>query len=161
MMMKKNKNLLIMANTFTQIYIQIVFSVRNRLKLIDPLWEDELYRYISGLIKQKGEKCLSVNGMPDHIHIFIGMSPDCILSDLVREIKKSTNRFIKTKGLIKGPFYWQVGYGAFSYSHSQLDRVIKYILNQKKHHRVLSFEEEYKDLLEKYEVKYNSKYYLG
>ncbi len=150
-----------MADTFTQIYIQIVFSVRNRLKLIDPLWEDELYKYISGLIKQKGEKCLTVNGMPDHIHVFIGMSPECTLSDLVREIKKSTNRFIKSKGLVKGPFYWQAGYGAFSYSHSQLDRVMKYILKQKEHHRAVSYEEEYKDLLEKYEVNYNPKYYLG
>ena len=150
-----------MADTFTQIYIQIVFSVRNRLKLIDPLWEDELYKYISGLIKQKGEKCLTVNGMPDHIHIFIGMSPDGTLSDLVREIKKSTNRFIKSKGLVKGPFYWQAGYGAFSYSHSQLNRVMKYILNQKEHHRGVSYEKEYKDLLEKYEVNYNPKYYLG
>ena len=150
-----------MADTFTQIYIQIVFSVRNRIPLIDPSWEDELYKYISGLIKRKGQKCLTINGIPNHIHIFIGMKPECVLADLVREIKKSANRFIKSRGLIKGPFYWQSGYGAFSYSHSQLDRVIKYINNQKKHHKVVTFEEEYKELLEKYEVKYNPKYYLG
>ena len=119
-----------MADTFSQIYIQIVFAVKKRECLIHQSWEEELYKYISGIIRNKEQKVLAINGMPDHIHILIGMKPSCCLSDLVREIKKSSNEFIKERKFSKYHFQWQEGFGAFSYSHSALDNVIFYIQNQ-------------------------------
>ncbi len=147
-----------MASTFSQIYIQIVFAVKGRNSLIKPSWEEELYKYITGIVQNKGQKMLAINGMPNHIHIFIGMRPSCCLSDLVREIKKSSNAFIKEKQFIKYKFEWQEGYGAFSYSHSALDNVIKYIKNQKEHHKVRTFKEEYIDFIEKFKIEYKEEY---
>jgi putative transposase len=147
-----------MANTYSQIYIQIVFAVQNRNALIDFSWEDELYKYITGIIQNKDQKLISINGMPDHIHILIGMRPNCNLSDLVREIKKSSNAFINEKQFSKFSFKWQEGFGAFSYSHSQLGNVISYIQNQKKHHQKLSFKDEYLEFLEKFEIEFDGDY---
>lgn len=147
-----------MANTYSQIYIQIVFAVQNRNALIDLSWEDELYKYITGIIQNKNQKLISINGMPDHIHILIGMRPTCNLSDLVREIKKSSNTFINEKKFSKFRFKWQEGFGAFSYSHSQLGNVISYIQNQKKHHQKVSFKEEYLEFLEKFEIEFDGDY---
>ena len=147
-----------MANTYTQIYIQIVFAVRNRNALIHPNWEKQLYKYISGIIQNKGQKMLAINGTSDHIHIFLGMKPNCCLSDLVREIKKSSNAFIKQKKLIPFKFEWQEGFGAFSYSHSQLSNVIQYIKNQKTHHKKQTFKEEYIEFLNKFEIDYKNDY---
>lgn len=147
-----------MPGTFSQIYIQLVFAVQGRESLIHPSWEERLYKYITGIVENKGQKLLAINGMPDHIHIFIGMKPDCSLSDLVREIKKSSNTFIKENAFVKGNFNWQSGYGAFSYSHSQLDSVIKYVMNQKAHHKITSFKEEYIDFLKKFDIEYNELY---
>lgn len=147
-----------MSSTFSQIYIQIVFAVKGRESLIHSSWEEELYKYISGIIKNKEQKLIAINGMPDHIHILIGMKTTCSLSDLVREIKKSTNEFIKEKKFVKGKFNWQEGYGAFSYSHSDLDNVINYIKNQKAHHLKKSFKDEYIELLHKFEIEYKSEY---
>lgn len=144
------------SGTFSQIYIQIVFAVKGRENLIQKHWEEELYQYITGIIQTKGQKMLAINGMPDHIHIFIGMKPTCCLSDLVREIKKSTNQWIGEKKFVKGKFYWQEGFGAFSYSQSSLESVISYIANQKKHHQKRTFKEEYKELLEKFQIAYNT-----
>ena len=132
-----------MSGTFSQIYIQVVFAVKGRESLINVSWEEELYKYISGIVKNKGQKMLAINGMPDHIHFFIGMKPSCCLSDLVREIKKSSNEFIKEKRFVRFKFQWQEGYGAFSYSHSNLDAVINYIAKQKQHHKKKTFKEEY------------------
>jgi REP element-mobilizing transposase RayT len=101
------------AGTFTQLYIQLVFAVRGRQNLILQSWEDDLYKYITGIIQQKGQKLLAINGMPDHIHILIGMKPTCCLSDLVREVKKSSNKFIKENKFVTGKFEWQEGFGAF------------------------------------------------
>ena len=128
-----------MTGTFSQIYIQVIFAVKSRDSLIHSSWEEELYKYISGIVRNKEQKMLAINGMADHIHFLIGMKPSCCLSDLVREIKKSSNEFIKEKGFSKFKFQWQEGYGAFSYSHSNLDNVIKYIMNQKEHHKKNSF----------------------
>jgi putative transposase len=147
-----------MANTYSQIYIQIVFAVQNRNALIDLSWEDELYKYITGIIQNKNQKLISINGMPDHIHILIGMRPTCNLSDLVREIKKSSNTFINEKKFSKFRFKWQEGFGAFSYSHSQLGNVISYIQNQQKHHQKVSFKEEYLEFLEKFEIEFDGDY---
>lgn len=145
-------------STYSQIYIQIVFAVKHREALIAKEWEEELYKYITGIVANKEQKLLAINGMPNHIHILIGMKPNCCLSDLVREIKKSSNIFIKEKKFTKHVFNWQEGYGAFSYSHSALDNVIAYIKNQKIHHQNKTFKEEYISFLKKFEVKYDEKY---
>jgi putative transposase len=147
-----------MAGTFSQIYIQVVFAVSGREALIDPSCEERLYQYITGIIQKKEQKVLAINGMPDHLHFFIGMKSSCRLSDLVREIKKSSNEFINDNKLSKFNFNWQEGYGAFSYSHSQIDDVIKYIQNQKKHHQRKPFHEEYIDLLNKFQIDHDTKY---
>lgn len=147
-----------MSGTFSQIYIQLVFAVKGRNSLIGNLWEEELYRYITGIVRNKDQKMLAINGMSDHIHLFIGMKPSCCLSDLVREIKKSSNDFINEKKFTNFKFQWQEGYGAFSYSHSNLDNVIKYVMNQKEHHKVLSFKEEYIEFLRKFEIEFKDEY---
>lgn len=147
-----------MAGTFSQMYIQVVFAVKHRQTLIQPSWEERLYEYTTGIIRNKGQKLLAVNGMPDHIHILIGMKPACCLSDLVREIKKSTNEFINENKFTGSRFNWQAGFGAFSYSHSHLDNVIRYIMNQKEHHRKETFKEEYIAFLRKFEVSYEPQY---
>lgn len=147
-----------MAGTFSQIYIQVVFAVKGRESLIQKEWEERLYQYITGIIRAKEQKLIAINGMPDHIHVFIGMKPSCCLSDLVREIKKSSNDFINENNLSKFRFNWQEGYGAFSYSHSQIDAVAKYILNQKEHHKKVTFKKEYIDFLKKFEIEHDEKY---
>src|SRR5690606_32360203 len=148
----------IMAGTFSQIYIQVVLAVKGRENLIHFSWEEELYKYISGIITNKGQKLLAINGMPDHIHILMGIRPSCCLSDLVREIKKASNGFIHQKKFVRGKFQWQEGYGAFSYSHSALDNVIGYIQNQKEHHRKKIFKEEYKEFLTQYQIEHKDEY---
>ena len=145
-------------STYSQIYIQIVFAVKNRQALISSNWDEELYKYITGIVTNKGQKMLAINGVADHIHILIGMKPTCCLSDLVREVKKASNTFIKEKEFTSHKFEWQSGYGAFSYSHSALDNVIKYVNNQKEHHKKKSFKEEYKDFLMKFNVAHEDKY---
>lgn len=147
-----------MAGTFSQIYIQVIFAVKGRDSLIHATWEEELYKYISGIVRNKEQKMLAINGMPDHLHFLIGMKPSCCLSDLVREIKKSSNDFIKEKKFTKFKFQWQEGYGAFSYSHSSLDNVIKYIANQKEHHTKKTFKEEYNEFLKKFELEFKEEY---
>lgn len=147
-----------MAGTFSQIYVQIVFAVKGRDSLIQPNWEENLYKYISGIVKNKEQKMLAINGMPDHIHFLIGMKPSCCLSDLVREIKKASNEFVNDNKYSKFKFQWQEGYGAFSYGHSSLDNVIEYIHNQKEHHKKRTFRDEYKLFLEKFNIEYKNEY---
>jgi REP element-mobilizing transposase RayT len=147
-----------MAGTYSQIYIQVVFAVKGRGSLIHKSWKDELHKYIAGIIKGKQQKPIIVNGMPDHIHAFIGLRPSISISDLVRDIKNNSTNFINEKQFTKRKFSWQEGFGAFSYGHSQIDRVYNYILNQEKHHKKRSFREEYIDFLNKFEVEYNEKY---
>lgn len=145
-------------STFSQIYIQVVFAVKGRNSLINKAWEEELYKYVTGIITNKGQKLIAINGIPDHIHLLIGLKPSCCLSDLIREIKKSSNAFINEKHFTRLKFEWQEGYGAFSYSHSALDNVIAYIQNQKEHHRMKSFREEYVDFLRKFEIDYKEEH---
>jgi putative transposase len=147
-----------MANTYTQLYIQIVFSVKNRKALIANEFEERLYQYITGIIRKRKNKLIAINGMPDHIHIFIGLDPSQCLSDLVREIKKASTNKINELKLTKGKFEWQAGYGAFTYSASHIDKVVKYILNQKNHHKKKSFKTEYLQLLKAFEIEYNDQY---
>lgn len=146
------------AGTFSQIYIQVVFAVKGRQSLISIDWEDDLYRYITGIVQNKGQKMLAINGMPDHIHFLIGMKPNCCLSDLVREVKKSSNAWVNDGKRCKFKFEWQQGYGAFSYGRSRLDNVIRYIMEQKEHHGKRTFREEYVEFLQKFEIPYDSSY---
>jgi len=146
-----------MADVFSQIYIQTVFAVKHRQALILPEWEDNLYKYATGIVQNRGNKMLAIGGMPDHIHIFIGLKPAEALSDLVREIKKATNEYILEQRFSKYKFDWQAGYGAFSYSRSHRDAVCKYILNQKEHHREKTFEEEFGKILSDFEIEIGQK----
>ena len=147
-----------MAGTFSQLYIQIVFAVKGRKNLIDKKWKDELYKYISGIITNKGHKSIIVNGVSDHIHIFVGLKPSMAISDLVRDIKNNSSNFINDKKFLESKFSWQEGYGAFSYAHSQIEQVYNYILNQEKHHHKQTFKEEYLEFLQKFQIEYNEKY---
>jgi putative transposase len=147
-----------MSSTFSQIYIQVVMAVKGRNSLISQTWEEELYKYITGIISNKNQKLIAINGAEDHIHILIGMKPSCCLSDLIREVKKSSNAFVKEKRFTKFKFDWQDGYGAFSYSQSALDNVIAYIQNQKEHHKKKTFKQEYIGFLKKFQIEYDEKY---
>ena len=147
-----------MAGTFSQIYIQIVFAVKGRENLIGNGWKTELHKYIAGTIKGKEQKPIIVNGMADHIHAFVGLRPAMAISDLARDIKNNSAKFINEKGWVKGKFGWQEGYGAFSYSHSQIGNVYDYILNQEEHHKKKTFKEEYLEFLEKFEIGFDEKY---
>jgi len=147
-----------MAGTFSQIYIQVVFAVKGRENLLQKPWRDEVFKYMSGIIKEKSQKPIIVNGVEDHVHLFIGLKPSMCLSDLVRDVKNNTTNFINDKKLTKKKFFWQEGYGSFSYSHSHIDNVYKYILNQEEHHRKQTFKDEYLEYLEKLEIEHDDKY---
>ena len=147
-----------MANTFSQIYIQTVFAVSGRLSLITQDFREELHKYITGIVRKQDQKLISINSMPDHIHILIGLRPAMALADLVRDIKSDSSEWVNRKKLARGKFGWQEGYGAFSYGHSQLDTIIRYIQNQEKHHRRRSFKNEYLTLLRKFEIEFKEKY---
>jgi len=147
-----------MPNTYTQIYIQAVFTVQNRDCLIHERWEDELYKYITGIVRNGNHKMLAINGMPDHVHLFINMKPAQSISKLLQEIKASSSKWINEKRFVHNKFNWQAGYGAFSYSKSDIDNVIKYINHQKNHHRKKTFREEYLDFLKTFDIEYCEKY---
>lgn len=147
-----------MADTYSQIYIQIVFAVKGRANLISPKWKDELYKYITGIIANEGQKLIAINGMPDHIHVLIGLKPTVALSNLVRDVKANSSRLINEKRWVAGKFEWQSGFGAFSYSHSQLDNVIRYIQTQEEHHKKKTFKEEYIEFLNLYNIDYKNEF---
>ena len=147
-----------MANTFSQIYLQVVFAVRGRENMLSKPIRTETFKYISGIIAEKGQKNIIVNGMGDHIHCLIGLKPTMNISDLVRDIKSSSSNFINSKNWIPGKFSWQEGYGVFSYSHSHLDKVYRYILDQENHHAKFNFKREYLGLLKKFDIPFEEKY---
>ena len=147
-----------MANTYTQIHIQAVFAVRKRTGLIQKEWKDELYKYITGIIRTHEHKVLAINGMPDHLHVFFGMRPTQSLSNLMQDIKGSSSKWINEMRFIKEKFEWQEGFGAFSYSKSQASVVIDYVQNQEMHHQKISFIDEYKKLLSEFEIEYDERY---
>jgi REP element-mobilizing transposase RayT len=147
-----------MANTYTQCYFHLVFTVKNRDALVKKAWKNEMEMYITGIVQTHRHKMLAIGTMPDHIHTLIGYNVNHLIPDLVEEIKTSTNLWIKQKKLSQYKFDWQKGYGAFTYSHSQIDRVIKYILSQETHHKKRSFREEYLEMLEKNEIIYGNEY---
>lgn len=147
-----------MANTYSQIYIHIVFAVKGRQNLIPERNREELQKYISGIIANQKQKLYAVYCMTDHVHLLVSLSPDVVISNLVRDIKANSSRFINEKGWVTGKFEWQQGYGAFSHSHSQTDAVVKYILNQQEHHAKRSFRDEYLDFLKRFNVQYDEHY---
>ena len=147
-----------MPNTFSQIYLQFVFAVKYRQSLVPKEHREELHKYVTGLVQHRKVKMLSVFCMPDHIHIFTGFKPVISISDFVKEIKVESNEFINGKGWTSEKFSWQEGYGVFSYSHSHINNVVKYILNQEEHHRTKTFKEEYVEFLKKFEIPFEDKY---
>ncbi|KQO32649.1 transposase [Flavobacterium sp. Leaf82] len=147
-----------MANTYTQIHIHFVFAVKFRQAMIHNDWKDQLYKYIAGIVNNNNHKLLAINGMPDHIHILIGIRPAQSISDLLKNIKQDSSKWINKNKFLPNHFEWQEGYGAFSYSKSQLAAVINYINNQELHHKKKTFREEYIDFLEKFEVDYDKKF---
>ena len=147
-----------MADTYTQLYIHIVFAVKGRHTLIPKDHKTELHQYITGIVTNRKQKMIQINSMPDHVHILVGITPDIALSDLVRDIKVSATKFINQKRWVRGQFKCQEGFGAFTYSHSQLGDVVTYIQNQEAHHSCRTFKEEYLELLKRFDVTYNEKY---
>ncbi len=147
-----------MANTYTQIYVQIVFAVQGRQNLILEKYRVNLEKYICGIISNKKSKPLAIYCNPDHTHILIGLHPATSISDMARDIKANSSKWINEQNWMLGKFNWQEGFGAFTYSKSQIDTVVKYILNQPQHHKKTSFKNEYINFMEKFEIKYDEKY---
>jgi REP element-mobilizing transposase RayT len=147
-----------MSNTYTQLYIHFVFAVKYRQAIIHQEWEERLQKYITGVVQNNGHKLLAINTMPDHLHLFAGLNPKQSISELMKLVKGDSSEFINKEGFTKRKFHWQEGYGAFSNSRSQIDSVVKYILNQKEHHKKKTFIEEYIGILTDYAVEYDEKY---
>src|SRR5687767_3776890 len=144
--------------TYSQIHLQFVFAVKYRSASIHPSWKVELYKYITGIIQNNGHKMLCINGMPDHIHILVGMRTNQAISELLREIKSNSSKWINERRLVVGKFEWQEGYGAFSYGKSQIKYVINYIQNQELHHKTIPFKAEYTSFLKEHEIEFDEKY---
>lgn len=147
-----------MANTYTQMYIQIVFAVKGRENIIQEKFRDELEKYICGIVTHKGCKPLAIFCNPDHLHILLGLNPNTSVSDITRDIKANSSKWINESKFIPGKFSWQEGYGAFTYSKSQIDAVTKYIYLQPQHHQKTSFKDEYLHILKKADIQYDEKY---
>ena len=147
-----------MANTYSQIYLQFIFAVQNRANLISRQHKEELHKYITGLVTHRKSKMLAVNCMPDHTHLFVGFKPVILISDFMKEIKVETNQFINGKKWIRARYSWQAGYGVFSYSHSHIGSVIRYVQNQEKHHQKSTFRQEYLGFLQKFQVDFKDEY---
>jgi len=147
-----------MANTYTQIHIQFVFVVKFRKALIDKSFKQELYKYMTGIVQSYGHKMLAINGVEDHVHVFIGMRPTQSISDLMQDVKGSSSKWINEKKFLKVKFEWQEGYGAFSYSKSDVQKIINYVNNQEKHHAKQTFRDEYIEFLKKFDIEYDERY---
>jgi len=147
-----------MANTYCQIYVHFVFAVQNRMGLIKQAWKDDLYKYITGTISNKGHKLLAIGGVSDHIHILVSMSPTQAISDLMADVKRSSSLWINERRLVPGKFSWQSGYGAFTYNKQQISNVANYIENQEEHHKTKKFRDEYENLLREFGIEYDDRY---
>ena len=147
-----------MANTFTQIYIHVVFAVQDRMSLIASDRKEELHKYITGIVTNLGQKLIAIHCMHDHLHMLVGLRPALALSDVIGKVKANSSGWINQKGWIQGRFSWQESFGAFSCSHSQLPTVIRYIQNQERHHARRPFREEYVAMLKRFNVVYDEKY---
>jgi len=149
-----------MANTFTQIHLQLIFAVKYRAALINETWKNELYKYLAGIVQEQKHKLIIVNGIEDHLHMFIGFRPHQSLSELMQDIKGGSSKWINDNRLTKSKFAWQEGYGAFSYSHSHINNVVNYIKNQELHHKKITFIDEYIEFLKAFELEYDGRYIL-
>lgn len=147
-----------MANTYTQIYLHVVFAVSSRICVISPARKEELQKYMTGIVTKQGQKLIAIHCMPDHVHILMGLKPDIAPSNLVRNIKTGSTNHINEQKWVGCRFSWQEGFGAFSVSHSNLSRVARYIQNQESHHRKKSFQKEYVDFLNRHHVVFDNKY---
>ena len=147
-----------MANTYSQIYIQTVFIVQDRDCLLHEEWRTDFYKYITGIVQNRGNKLIQIGGVEDHVHLFFGMKPAESVAELMKWVKGSSSEWINDNRLLKHTFAWQKGYGAFSYGHSQINDVCKYIINQKEHHKKQTFMEEYTKLLDIFEIPYEERY---
>jgi REP element-mobilizing transposase RayT len=147
-----------MANTYTQSYFHLVFAVKNRDALIHKAWKDELEMYMTGIIQNHKHKVLAIKSMPDHLHIFIGYYLGHLIPDLIKDIKTCSNKWIKERKLSKYRFEWQEGYGAFTNSQSQIDKVVKYVMNQENHHKKITFKKEYLEILRRNEIEFSDEY---
>ena len=147
-----------MPNTYTQINIQCVFAVKGRESILDKSFRNDLFRYMAGILRNDGSYPLAVGGWKDHVHVFFELQPTMCISDQMRMLKSTSSKWINDMKLTKGHFSWQEGYGGFSYSKSQRNNVIQYIMNQEEHHRKKTFKEEYLELLKEFEVEYDEKY---
>jgi REP element-mobilizing transposase RayT len=147
-----------MAQTLVNLYVHIIFSTKNRKNLIFPEIEEELFSYIGGIAHNNRSKLIAANGTANHVHLLVSMSKNIELSELVGDIKRDSSKWIKSKGIAYRTFQWQDGYGAFSVGYTQLDDVKKYIANQKRHHADISFEDEFRYFLNKYDVEYDERY---
>lgn len=147
-----------MAGTYTQIYLQFVIVVNGRQNLLAKPWRQDVFKYISGIITNKGRKAIIVNGVGNHVHIFVGLKPSMRISDLIRDIKNNTSNYVNKKKWVTGKFSWQEGYGVFSYTYSHIDKVYNYILSQEEHHKKYTFKEEYTKYLKDFQVEHDEKY---
>ena len=148
----------IMANTYSQVYLQFIFAVKGRQSLIPERHNNELQKYITGVVQARNQKMLAVNNVPDHLHMLVGFGTTMSISDFMEETKSIASKFINEKRWLRGKFEWQRGYVVFSYSRSQIDNVIKYIMNQQEHHKKHTFKEEYLEFLRKFEIDYDERY---
>ena len=147
-----------MANSYSQIYLHFIFSVKNREPVLKKEWRIDLFKYISGIIIHKNQKPLIINGVEDHIHLLVSIKPDLNIASFIRDIKSSSSKYINEKKLVQGKFFWQGGYAVFSHSNSQIGAIYKYILNQEIHHKKKSFKEEYREFLDFHKVNYKQEY---
>ena len=147
-----------MANTYSQVYLHFVFAVQNRLSLINPKWEVDLYKYMSGIISKDGHKVYVINGMPDHVHALVSMNPKQAPSDLMHDVKRSSSLWINENRFVRGKFSWQEGFGVFSYGHSQIPTIANYIEQQQKHHEKRTFIEEYREFLKLFNIEFDERY---
>tara|TARA_R110002049_G_scaffold68135_1_gene176764 strand:+ start:1210 stop:1668 length:459 start_codon:yes stop_codon:yes gene_type:complete len=147
-----------MANTYTQLYFHVVFAVKGRKNAISKIWKDDLYKSISGLVANKNQKLMIINGVQNHIHILLGTQPNCMLSELVRDIKANSSKWINEKKLVERKFEWQSGFGGFTIGQSQLPQIIDYIKKQEEHHQSKSFKDEYMEFLKAYKIDFNPEY---
>ena len=147
-----------MANTYTQLYIQCVFAVKFREAMLHPEWDHELRLYITTVLQNNGHKMLAINNMEDHMHFFVGLNPKHSISDMMKSAKADSSRWINQRGFLRRKFNWQDGFGAFSYSRSHIDNVVKYIINQQEHHKKISFLDEYRMMLKKFNIDFDERY---
>ena len=147
-----------MANSYTQIYLQLIFAPKYRDALLHPSWECELHRYITGAVQNNGHKMICINSVPDHLHMFVGLNPAQSVSKMVQEVKANASGWINKNNFVKGRFEWQSGYGAFSYARSQMQSVCDYVQLQKQHHAKRTFLQEYEELLKEFEIDFRKEY---